>query len=123
MRIVAKGRTISMNIKMIGVALGFLALGFLGATLLDEQEHIAQDSMHSTMKGMTSRLEGKTGDAFEQAFLEEMIVHHEGAIEMAEMMLAHTKRSELQALGNGIISAQKVEVEMMRNWLEQWFGE
>ena len=109
-----------MNTKIIGIALASLALGFFGATLLDT-EPIESHSMHGAMAGMTSSLTGKTGDQFDKAFLEEMIVHHEGAIEMAEMLLANTERPELKLLGENIISAQTGEVQIMKDWLEAWF--
>jgi uncharacterized protein (DUF305 family) len=64
---------------------------------------------------------GKTGDTLDKAFLDEMIVHHEGAIEMATILLAGTKRPELIKLGNDIIVAQTREVQMMKEWRSQWF--
>jgi uncharacterized protein (DUF305 family) len=78
-------------------------------------------TMHDSMAGMMSGLSGKTGDDFDKAFLEEMIVHHEGAVDMAEALLKNTKRSELQKLGNDIITAQTGEIRMMREWLQSWF--
>jgi uncharacterized protein (DUF305 family) len=69
-----------------------------------------------------SGLSGKTGDAFEKAFIDEMIVHHEGAVDMAEMLLQKTKRPELVKLGNDIINAQTSEIEMMKEWRQTWFN-
>ncbi len=77
--------------------------------------------MHSTMGGMMAGLEGKTGDAFDKEFLSEMIVHHEGAVEMAQAVLATSKRPELLQLANDIISAQTKEIGMMQEWQKQWF--
>lgn len=77
--------------------------------------------MQGSMEGMMEGLEGKTGDAFDRAFLEEMIVHHEGAVLMAETLLKNTKRPELQKLGSEIITAQTGEIQMMKVWLESWY--
>lgn len=77
--------------------------------------------MHNTLLSMTHALEGKTGDELEKAFLDEMIVHHEGAVEMAELLLAGANRPELIQLGTDIISAQTKEITMMREWREKWF--
>ncbi len=77
--------------------------------------------MNHAMDNMMSGLAGKTGADFEKAFLSEMIVHHEGAIEMAEALLENTQRPELVKLGNDIITAQKGEVAMMKTWLDTWF--
>ncbi len=77
--------------------------------------------MDSMMKGMSASLEGKSGDAFDKAFLSEMIMHHEGAVVMAKQVLATSKRPELIKLANEIISAQTKEIEMMKSWQSAWF--
>lgn len=79
--------------------------------------------MSAEMGNMTAGLSGKYGAAFDEAFLEEMIVHHEGAVEMATMVLARSERTELKQLATDIIKAQTTEIEMMRGWKRQWFGE
>jgi uncharacterized protein (DUF305 family) len=78
--------------------------------------------MHDMMESMTGSLQGKTGDAFDKAFLEEMIVHHEGAVEMAKQVLATSKRPELIKLANDIITAQTGEIKMMSDWNKTWFS-
>jgi uncharacterized protein (DUF305 family) len=75
------------------------------------------DMMHDMMSG----LEGKTGDEFDKAFLSEMIVHHEGAVDMANAVLANSKRPELLKLAKDIISAQTKEINMMKAWQKAWF--
>lgn len=89
-------------------------------TWMSNTATVGGDMEHS-MEAMMSGLEGKTGDVFDKAFLEEMIVHHEGAVEMAEALLKNTERPELQKLGKDIISAQTGEIEMMKGWLQEWF--
>jgi uncharacterized protein (DUF305 family) len=51
-----------------------------------------------------------------------MIVHHIGAIEMAEQLLKETDRPELVKMGNDIITVQTDEVNMMKGWLNDWFN-
>lgn len=80
-------------------------------------------NMHGAMGAMTSGLTGKTGDELDKAFLDEMIVHHEGAVEMAQTLLAGTKRPELTKLGNDIITAQTKEIQMMKDWRKAWFNQ
>lgn len=79
-------------------------------------------SMGQMMDSMSANLKGKTGNEFDAAFLEEMIPHHQGAIEMAQMVLATSKRPELIQLANDIVSAQQKEINMMRGWQREWFG-
>jgi len=80
-----------------------------------------QMSMSVMMDGMMMGLHGKTGDAFDQSFLSEMIVHHEGAVVMAQAVLKSSKRPELINLANDIISAQTGEIAMMKQWQKTWF--
>lgn len=79
-----------------------------------------QMSMEDHMMGMTSSLEGKTGEEFDKTFVEEMIVHHKGAIDMAELAKENAKRDEIKSLADDIISAQTNEIEMMRQWQIDW---
>jgi uncharacterized protein (DUF305 family) len=50
-------------------------------------------------------------------FVRGMIPHHQGAIEMAKILLAHGKDPELQKLGHSIIAAQTKEIAEMQAWL------
>ncbi len=78
-------------------------------------------SMASMMHDMNTTLKGKTGDTFDKAFLAEMIVHHQGAVDMAKLVLTSSKRPELIKLANDIISAQNSEIRMMQDWQKAWF--
>lgn len=77
--------------------------------------------MSSMMHDMNASLQGKTGDAFDKEFLIQMVVHHEGAVDMAKKVLEVSKRPELIKLANDIISAQAKEIEMMNTWKAAWF--
>lgn len=93
-----------------------------GETNDDQATPVSENtSMNNTMTGMISGLQGKTGDAFDKEFLSEMIVHHQGAVEMAKAVLATSKRPELIKLANDIISAQTKEIGMMQGWQSAWF--
>lgn len=60
---------------------------------------------------------------FDQRFLEAMISHHEGAIDMAKMAQEMAEHEEIKTLAAAIIAAQEAEIEQMRAWLAEWFGE
>lgn len=78
-------------------------------------------TMESMMKDMMSNLKGKNGTEFDKAFLTEMIMHHEGAAVMAKAVLTTSKRPELIELAKNIISAQNLEIKMMKDWERKWF--
>ena len=67
------------------------------------------------MQGMdTKKLESLRGAAFDEQFVQQMIPHHEGAIEMANALKNGKARAELQELAGDIIAAQQAEIEQMR---------
>lgn len=59
---------------------------------------------------------------FDQAFMDAMIPHHQGAITMARQLLKDGKSPELQAMANNIIQAQAAEIAQMRQWQKQWYS-
>lgn len=80
-------------------------------------------SMADMMASMNAELEGKTGDAFDQAFISEMIMHHEGAVEMAKLALTNAKHQEIKDLANAIITAQNKEIADMKAWQKAWYNQ
>lgn len=81
-----------------------------------------EHSMNSSMTSMIDDLKKRSGEERDIAFLEGMIVHHQGAIEMAQVVAKSTKRPELKQMAEAIISAQTAEIATMQEWLKQWFG-
>ncbi|MBL9184065.1 MAG: DUF305 domain-containing protein [Verrucomicrobiaceae bacterium] len=77
-------------------------------------------NMNSMMEGMMQNLRGKTGGDFDKTFVSEMILHHQGAVSMAEAALKTSNRPELLEMAKAIIKAQTEEIAMMQDWQKTW---
>lgn len=84
--------------------------------------HNTSMGMNGAMEDMMQGLDGKTGDEFDKAFLSEMIMHHEGAVQMAEAALQNARHEEIKTMANAIISAQTEEIQQMKDWQRSWYG-
>jgi len=61
-------------------------------------------------------LESASGAEFDRLFLEGMIKHHQGAIQMAEMII-NSANEEAALLGKAIVESQSAEITKMRQLL------
>lgn len=80
----------------------------------------ALPSRNESMAGMTASLTTKTGDKFDQAFLIDMIKHHQAAVAMAKLAASRAKHDEIKTLSNDIIGAQESEINQMKQWQTNW---
>lgn len=71
-----------------------------------------KDAMEKMHEGMDIDY---TGDA-DADFVNGMIPHHQGAVDMARVVLKHGKDPELRRLAKGIIAAQEKEIRFMKKW-------
>lgn len=117
----------------IGLLIGYRAKHHQVVSNTSGMEHMMPDGtimkgsdthsgMAAMMAAMNAGLEGKTGDAFDQAFLAEMIVHHQGAIDMARLAQSNAKHQEIKTLADNIITAQINEIAQMKLWLKAWYN-
>ena len=100
-----------------------------GAVLIQQPKNMNDDTMsHDTgsmnmssdMSMMSSSLKGLKGDEFDKRFISEMITHHEGAVDMAELALTNAKHQEVKTMAQNIISAQTKEIDEMQTWQKNW---
>ncbi|MFC6903830.1 DUF305 domain-containing protein [Halalkalicoccus tibetensis] len=80
---------------------------------------------HGEMEGMLSEeelqeLRCAEGREFDCLFVEGMIVHHEGAIEMSEDVLEDGRADRVADLAEEVIEVQEAEIEQMEDWQDEW---
>jgi uncharacterized protein (DUF305 family) len=107
---------------------GFFIGGFIvsvAATTFDKPEtssnansNTASTIDHNAQN--TSKLRDLKGDEFDKAFIREMIIHHQGAIDMAKLIETNAKHEELKNLAQDIITTQSKEIDMMQTWQADW---
>jgi uncharacterized protein (DUF305 family) len=85
-------------------------------------DHGSMPMDHGSMPGVMSdadmaKLEQARGAEFDRLFLQQMIQHHQGAIEMAKTELAQGSNADAKALAQKIIDAQTAEIAEMQAML------
>ncbi len=73
---------------------------------------------------MMRDLSGLQGDELDRVFLEDMIMHHMGAVMMSQMLLNRNlvEHEPVRPFAQNIASTQRQEIHQMRVWLQDWFG-
>lgn len=71
----------------------------------------SMNTMHDAMMAAAIKADADT------SFVEGMIAHHQGAIEMAKIQLQYGQDEKLKNLAQDIINAQEPEITLMTDWL------
>lgn len=73
------------------------------------------NSMHAMHQAMAKGIDAKNADL---GFVQGMIPHHQGAIDMANVQLQYGTNPDIRQLASQIKAAQAPEIEQMQNWLK-----
>lgn len=92
----------------------------MGMDTIKHQQQTVTNHGTMSMADMTEQLKNKSGDDFDKTFVEMMVAHHEGAIDMARLIPSRAKHAELKTLGEAIIAAQAKEITDMKQWQLDW---
>jgi uncharacterized protein (DUF305 family) len=91
-------------------------------------EHKQMQHDGSMMNGSSSmnhdmmQMELGPADAdYDLRFIDAMILHHQGAVVMAQEVQQKSTRPEMKQLANEIIEAQEKEIVQMQQWRKAWY--
>lgn len=103
---------------LIGFFIGGLLVS-VAASTFDKPDTKSSDSK-VTMSQMTDMLKPLKGDEYDKAFIQQMIDHHQSAIDMAKLSADRANRQEIKDLSITIVSAQEKEISEMKQWQTNW---
>lgn len=86
------------------------ALETSNTTVDEKKQKPASDNIYANLKG----------DAFDEAYIADMLAHHEGALNMSEQAIAVTAHEEIRTLASNIVQSQSTELIKMRTWQKEW---
>ena len=82
----------------------------------DRTNHAAMN--HSEMQSSPNAASAP----YDLQFIDTMIAHHQGAVEMAQAAMRKTQNAELKKFSQKIIDDQQKEIAQMKEWREKWFA-
>jgi uncharacterized protein (DUF305 family) len=74
------------------------------------------------MAQMSREMVMPNGEYSDKAFIDAMVPHHEGAVEMAEVALENAEHEEIRGVAEDIISSQRAEIEVFGEIRQEKFG-
>jgi uncharacterized protein (DUF305 family) len=79
---------------------------------------------HGSMSSgaMAREMVMEDGRYSDRAFIDAMVPHHQGAVDMAEVALGNADHEEIRSLAEDIVSAQEAEIEELKAIKQQEFG-
>jgi uncharacterized protein (DUF305 family) len=86
--------------------------------------NVPMEMSQEQMRGMGMMMDPQEladKEPFDKAFIDAMIPHHQSAIEIAEVAYEKSKNPRIKELAENIMSAQKREIEQMKQWRKDWF--
>lgn len=114
---------IIVAIVVIGVGIGIIMMTRQTTTpvsstgTMDQEGHMSAPEQESALYQQYAALKG---EEYDKAFIGDMIIHHEGAVNMAELAMAQASHQEIKDLAATIVSSQSKEIADMKQWQQNW---
>ena len=111
---------------LLAVAFPLAACGSAGSGQQGDQSgghgQMGHGSMGMSSKGMAKQMVMENGKYSDEAFIDAMVPHHQGAIAMAEVALKNAEHEEIKELSRNIVSTQQSEIEELKSIKKEEFG-
>jgi uncharacterized protein (DUF305 family) len=85
-------------------------------------DHSSMDDGSVSSGAMAREMVMEHGRYSDKAFIDAMVPHHQGAVDMAEVALEKADHEEIRILAEDIVSAQEAEIERLKAIKQQEFG-
>jgi uncharacterized protein (DUF305 family) len=87
-----------------------------------DHEQMGHGSMGMGSGGMARQMVMENGKYSDERFIDAMVPHHQGAIEMAEVALKNAEHNEIVQLSENVVSTQQSEIEELKSIKQEEFG-
>lgn len=95
------------------------------ATAPTKASNKQETAKNNDMSGMNHNMSMDLGPAdadYDLRFIDAMMHHHQGAVNMAKEAQQKSKRPEIKKLAGDIIKAQEKEINQMKQWRTAWYS-
>lgn len=113
-----KYRNLALPVLLAAAALTLGACGGPEAAAGGQRQGGDGGGMAATSREMVM----EEGEYSDRAFIDSMVPHHQGAVDMAEVALKNGEHEEIKNLAEDIVSAQEAEIEDLRGIKREEFG-
>ena len=87
-----------------------------------DHSQMGHGSMGMGSGGMAREMVMENGKYSDKAFIDAMVPHHQGAVDMAEVALQNAEHERIKQLSQAIISTQQAEIEELKSIKQEEFG-
>jgi uncharacterized protein (DUF305 family) len=105
---------------MQGMDHGSMGGGKKGGGSMQGMDHGSMGAMGG--EKMARQMLSPNGEYSDKAFIDAMVPHHEGAVDMAKVALQNAQHEQIKRLARDIVGAQEAEIKKLGEIREREFG-
>lgn len=125
MKVIRFGRILAAVLALSMLAPGIAAASSHegGSMQMDGSMKMSGDQMMQGMNSALSDLESLDGEEFEVAYVNQIIPHHQGALEMARAVVDSAPNPEVREAAARVIEDQEKEIGELTTFLKDTYGQ